>query len=340
MRLLVIGGTRNLGPGLVRAALDAGHVPTVLNRGITPDDLPRDVERLRADRSVPSALGAAVGARGWDAVVDLTCYTGADAATAAELFDHRTDHYVLISSGQVYLVRDDAAKPFRERDYAGRLTPEPPAATDDASQWAYGTGKRDAEDAMAAAWRMRRFPVTSLRLPMVHGERDHYGRIAGYLARLADGGPIVVPDRPHDPIRHVYAGDVVAAILRVVTTGLGRGDGYNVGGDETVPFEEFMRQLARHAGRRLRLVRADAARLEQSGLLPACSPFSTRWMSELDNARGKREVGFAYTPVETWLPRLVSWYDRHPQVPESYARRDEELALAATVPTHDQEGTR
>lgn len=327
MRLLVIGGTRNLGPALVEAALDEGHAVTVLNRGVTPDDLPAGVERLRADRRVPSELATALGTRGWDAVIDFACYTGAEAGTAADLLDRRTDHYVFISSGQVYLVRRGLTKPFRESDYPGPLLAEPDPGTDDAAQWRYGMDKRDAEDALAAAWRMRRFPATSLRLPMVHGERDHYGRIAGILARLADGGPIVVPDRPHDPVRHVFAGDVVAAVLRVVTSGLGRGEAYNVGQDETIPFLDFMAMIAASAGRELRLERVDPPVLERAALLPGCSPFSIRWMSELDNARGRRQLGLEYTPVETWLPRVVSWYGKHPGPPANYSRRPEELAL-------------
>lgn len=327
MRLLVIGGTRNLGPGFVSAALAAGHAVTVLNRGRTPDDLPAGVERLRADRSVPSELAAALGTRGWDAVVDFVCYTGAEAGTAADLLDHRTDHYVLISSGQVYLVRRGVSKPFRETDYAGPVI-EKPSGGDDLHQWRYGVDKRGAEDALAAAWRMRRFPVTMLRLPMVHGERDHYGRIAGIIARLFDGGPIVIPDRPHDPVRHVVADDVVAAIMRVVTSGLGRGEAYNVGQDETIPFADFMSLIARSAGRDLRLAPVDPALLEERGLLPGCSPFSGRWMSELDNSKGRAELGLVCTPVETWLPRVVSWYVDRKEVPANYARRAEELEVA------------
>lgn len=330
MRILVIGGTRNVGPALVEAALEHGHSITVLNRGVTPDDLPAGVERLRADRTVTSELAAALAGRGWDAVVDFACYTGAEAGAAADLLDHRTDHYVFISSGQVYLVRERLAKPFRERDYAGPVMPEPAAGTDDAAQWRYGIDKRAAEDVLASAWQTRRFPATSLRLPMVHGPRDHYGRIAGVLARLADGGPIVVPDRPHDPIRHVFADDVVAAILKVVETGLGRGSAFNVGQDETIAFDDFMGMIADAAGHELRIAKVEPGALERAALLPGCSPFSSRWMSELDNSVGRQELRLRFTPAETWLPQLVSWYETHPSVPPSYARRSEELALLQT----------
>ena len=327
MRLLVIGGTRNLGPGLVSAALAEGHAVTVLNRGVTPDDLPPSVERLRADRRVRTELAKALGDRDWDAVVDFACYDGAEAGAAAELLDGRAGHYVFISSGQVYLVRDGLSRPFRESDYRGPLMPEP-AAEADAAQWRYGMDKRAAEDALSDAWQRRRFPSTTLRLPMVHGERDSYGRIAGILARLADGGPIVIPDRPHAPVRHVFAGDVIAAVLRALAAGPGRGESWNVGQDETLQFADFMSLIARSAGRALRFAPVAPDALEGAGLLPGCSPFSIRWMSELDNTEGKTRLGLSYTPVETWLPRLVSWYGMHPAVPGNYSRRAEELALA------------
>lgn len=328
MQLLVIGGTRNLGPGVVTAALERGASVTVLNRGVTPDDLPAGVERLRADRTDEAALAAALAGREWDAVVDFACYTGAEAAAAARVLGGRTAHYVFISSGQVYLVRDGASRPFREPDYAGPLLP-PPAAPADRAQWQYGIDKRDAEDALARAWDEARFPYTSLRLPMVHSERDHYGRIAGYLARLADGGPILVPDRPHLPVRHVYGGDVVQAVLRLLEGYRPCGEAFNIGQDEAMPFEAMLDLLARTAGRELRIARVAEATLEQENLLPQCSPFSGRWMSELDNSHARHVFWLRATPVELWVPRLVAWHAAHPTPPAGYATRPRELELAA-----------
>ena len=47
MKILIIGGTRNLGHLLAYQLLDAGHRVTVLNRGKTRDELPERVERLQ-----------------------------------------------------------------------------------------------------------------------------------------------------------------------------------------------------------------------------------------------------------------------------------------------------
>jgi nucleoside-diphosphate-sugar epimerase len=168
--------------------------------------------------------------------------------------------------------------------------------------------KREAEDVFSEAFARGRFPFTSLRLPMVNGERDHYGRIHGYLLRLEDGGPIVLPAGPDLSVRHVYAGDVVDAIDRVLRSGAGKGRAFNVGQDETQTLGEFLAMLAAIAGRPLRTVRVPRDAMERADLVRAASPFSSPWMSALDNARGKAELGLTYTPVADYVERIVRHY--------------------------------
>jgi nucleoside-diphosphate-sugar epimerase len=329
LRILVIGGTRNLGHQLVLELLAAGHGVCVCNRGVTPDELPPDVERLRADRRDAPTLACTLGGRSFDAVVDTTLYDGPDASAIAELLDGRTGHYVFVSSGQVYLVRPGLARPFVEEDYEGAIMAAPPEGTPDFEEWRYGVDKRAAEDVLISAWETRRFPFTSLRLPMVNGERDHYRRIAGYLARLRDGAPIVIPAEGQLALRHVDGADVVQAIVRLLGTGPGAGRAYNISQDETVTLEEFLELLSGLAGRPIRVARVARKVLESNRLLPGCSPFSNRWMSELDNRKSKAELGVRYTLFARTVERVVRHYEQHGSpLPESYARRADELALA------------
>lgn len=331
MRVLLLGGTRNLGPGLVAEFGARGHRVAVCNRGLTRDDLPAGIERLRADRSDPAQLARALAGRDFDVVVDTTLYTGPEAEGAVALLDGRVGHYVALSSGQVYLVRQGLRKPFVEEHYAGSVMPEPPRDSRDWPDWKYGVDKRAAEDALAAAIAERGFPATVLRLPMIHGERDHYQRLHNYVARLADGGPILLPDGPHAPVRHVDAVDVVRGIADLVESGSGMGGAWNFGQDETVPIEECLATLARFVGRPLSILRLPRERLLAEELLPACSPFSGLWMSELDNRRGKAELGLVYTPFTATLERLARHYLPLPP-PAGYAQRPRELALAAAGP--------
>jgi nucleoside-diphosphate-sugar epimerase len=229
MRVLVIGGTRNLGPSLVTALVEAGYEVSLFNRGRTHAELPKEVERLYGDRTDARQLRAAIGKREFEVVVDTTLYTDRDAQAVVDLFENRTERYVFVSTGQVYLVRAGLERPYKEDDYAGPLIAAPAQeAALDFENWTYGIEKRRAEDVLARGWLERGFPVTSLRLPMVNSERDHFNRILGYFLRLRDGGPILLPQEVDLPLRHVYGEDVVQAILLLARSGAGKGRAYNI----------------------------------------------------------------------------------------------------------------
>lgn len=299
---LLIGGTRNLGPDIARALAGAGYRVTVFHRGLTHSpDLPAEVERIHGDRGDERVLGQAVAGREFDAVVDTTLYNGPDAEAAVRIFQNKVrGRYIMLSTGQVYLVRLGIERPFAEHQYAGPTMAAPPESNRfDFDNWSYGVHKRAAEDALMTA----RFPVTILRLPMVNSERDHFHRLHNYLARVSDGGPILIPEGPHLPLRHVYGGDVVRAILRALEAGV---DGaFNAGQDETVTIDEFLAHIGGHA------LRVPAAQLWEEGLMPDCSPFSEPWMSALNNRAGKSTLGLSYTPFEDYLARLVADFHRH-----------------------------
>jgi nucleoside-diphosphate-sugar epimerase len=334
MHSLIIGGTRNLGPSIAQALLQEGYEVAVFNRGQTRDDLPEEVERLRGDRTDAAQLKRALGeqtraGREFDLVIDTTLYTGAEAQAAVEVFAGHVGRYIFLSTGQVYLVRLGVKRPFKEEDYPGPVMAAPPKSdSSEYENWLYGFDKRQAEDIFAQAWAERKFPYTSLRLPMVNSERDHYDRIYGYFLRLQDGGPILMPEGDGLPLRHVYGDDVTQAILRLVEGDLGKGRAYNIGQDETFSLEQFLELLAELMHRPLNLVRVSREELEREGLLRDCSPFSGLWMSSLENTRSKEELGMAYTPVRAYLKKLVSYYQAVPaRKIEGYSRRAKEMEM-------------
>src|SRR5919206_3643333 len=98
--------------------LAGGHRVTLLNRGRTPDPFGDRIERLVADRAGPDFARVLAG-RDFDAAVDFAAYTGDDGRRAAEALGGRVGHHVMVSSGQVYLLRDrgsalDASRAARE----------------------------------------------------------------------------------------------------------------------------------------------------------------------------------------------------------------------------------
>ena len=331
-RILIIGGTRNMGYYLSKRLFEAGYDLTLLNRGITKEDLPRGIHRLHADRSDHKQMRRALLAKSFDIVVDFVLFSGDEAQTAIDIFQDNCQRYIAISSGQVYLVREGATRPFREDDYAGHLMPEPTANSYAWEEWRYGMQKREVEDRLAEGWARGNFPHTTLRLPMVNSARDPYNRLFNYYLRLRDSGTILVPETPDFALNHVYAPDVVEVIMRLIESDMGLGEAWNIAQDEHVSHADFLDMLAGIMGVEARGVRVKRSELVANGFLPDCCAFSERWMSALDNSRAKSELGVAYTPLRDYLTELVAHFDaRRLPPPSTYRRRHAELQLAEQV---------
>src|SRR4051794_21726482 len=100
MRLLVLGGTVFLGRHLVAAAVGRGDQVTVLSRGRHGAPPPDGVTWLRGDRIEDLPRLTAGGC--WDAVVDTSGYTAAQAEAAGHALRGRTAHYAFISTCNVH----------------------------------------------------------------------------------------------------------------------------------------------------------------------------------------------------------------------------------------------
>src|SRR5438552_17260405 len=74
LKVLVLGGTRFLGPEVVRAALARGHAVTLLNRGKTDPRAFLSLPALRGDRDGDMS---ALEGKTFDTVVDTCAYVPA-----------------------------------------------------------------------------------------------------------------------------------------------------------------------------------------------------------------------------------------------------------------------
>jgi nucleoside-diphosphate-sugar epimerase len=327
--VLLIGGNRFVGWLLAFRLLGAGHKVTLFNRGRLPDPFGGRVERLTGDRTTADLERRLAGHR-YDAVVDFAAFTGEDGRRAAEILRGRVGHYVMVSTGQVYLVRENCSRPAREEDYEGPVMSRPTDPAD-LADWEYGIGKRACEDALAVAHARDGFPATRLRIPMVNGERDYFRRIEGYLWRLLDGGPLLLPDGGGHRVRHVYGAEVARFLADILARPATIGRAYNLAQEETPTLADLTSRLRHLVGSRAEIVPVPAERLRAAGLDPlALSPFSGRWMSFLDPGRAHRELGFRHEPLEIYLGKIVASFLAHPPSdrPEGYARREQERALA------------
>jgi nucleoside-diphosphate-sugar epimerase len=327
--ILIIGGTRNMEYYLAKKLVKSDNDVTILNRSITQDDLPDVVHRLQVNRTDTQELQRTLIKKSFDVVVDFAMFRGAVADDILNIFQGNIGQYIYISTGQVYLVREGIERPFREDDYDGRIMPAPKESTFAYEEWTYGIQKREAEDKLRNAREQSQFPYTILRLPMVNSGRDQFNRFYNYYLRLQDGGQVLVPETPNYQLNHVYAQDVVNAIYHLIDTGKGIGRAFNISQDESVTLDEFLAIIGDIMNVKPQIMRLKRSELEANGFLPDCSPFSERWMSELDNTRSKEELGITYTPLPDYLAKLVEYCNTHHIAePLTYRRRHAEIQFA------------
>jgi nucleoside-diphosphate-sugar epimerase len=325
--VLLIGGSGFMGQHAARALLAAGHRVTVLSRG--ERGMPEGVTPLIADRADPAALARVLDGRHFDFSVDFLVYDSSDIERLLLVPYAALGRYVMISTGQVYMVTQGSTPPYREEDTDGPVTPEPDPATADHGQWSYGVGKRRAERVLMALRATHGVRAIALRLPIMQGEGDGSLRLWAYLERMLDGGPILLPDADQ-LTRFLDARDLAAALVLIAGGAAPRSAVYNLAQPDVLSLRDFLERVAEAAGLRPRFVEMDWPEIEAAGLDRTVSPFSGKWRSMLDPSRAAAEWGFMGTPSSEYLPRVVRWHLEHrpSRSHAGYARRALELEVA------------
>src|SRR5450759_1308826 len=175
-RALVLGGAGFIGVAACKELMRRGVETIAAGRKDRPYGT--FTSYVTVDRADEEQLKRALQEVQPDVLLDLACYQPGEVQAAARHF--KGARYVFVSTG-VYPHLD--GKPAREEDFIP-LPGDPPPALD------YMDGKRWCETVLARAPDL---PWTVVRPPAVFGPADHTLRIAAYIQRVEDGGPLLVP---------------------------------------------------------------------------------------------------------------------------------------------------
>jgi 2'-hydroxyisoflavone reductase len=209
MKLLILGGTGFLGPHIVQAALDAGHTPTLFNRGKSNAALFPDVETLHGDRDPDKGNGlSALRGRYWDAVIDICGYVPRIVAASAQMLAPAAKYYLFISTISVY--SDLSAEKIDERSPVGYLA-DP--TVEKVTGETYGPLKVLCEQAVEAAMPGRSL---SIRPGLIVGPGDPTDRFTCWPVRIDRGGEALAPGDPAAPVQIIDARDLARFVVRSI----------------------------------------------------------------------------------------------------------------------------
>jgi len=206
LKLLILGGTGFLGPCIVRRAVARGHTMTLFNRGKTDPAAFPDLEKLRGDRSTGDLK--ALEGREWDAVVDTSGYFPKQVRESAALLGDHVNQYVFVSTISVYQPLDKAGA-----DESAPLAQMPANVDPETTKTIganYGALKALCEQ---AAEKEMPGQVTNVRPGLIVGPDDDSDRYTYWPVRVADGGEVLAPGQPEDPVQFVDVRDLADFIV-------------------------------------------------------------------------------------------------------------------------------
>jgi nucleoside-diphosphate-sugar epimerase len=249
-----------------------------------------------------------------DVLLDLACYQPHEVRSVARLFHGA--RYVFVSTG-VYPNLD--GRPAREEDFV-------PLAGDPPPQLDYMDGKRWCETMLA---RESDLPWTVIRPPAVFGPADHSLRIAAYIQRVEDGGPVLVPVESYERqaglawVKDIGYACALACDLRKDLTHRA----FNAAFDG-VSVRDLVEGIAQAMGLPARLHPMPFAQLPEGASPYGPDPKRSAGYV-LEQAR--KELGFEPSALEDALAETLAWYRvAHPSHP-GYANRAKELTIAGSA---------
>ena len=307
MRVLILGGTKFVGPYVVRQLAGLGHELIIFHRGETETNLPSSVHHVHGDFARFADYVDALCALSPEVVLDMVPFREED-TERVKAFEGVAHRVVAISSQDVY------------RAY-GRLwrtepgPPDPMPLTED-SPLREKLSERGLDYNKTAVERMvmggMNLPATILRLPATHGPGDSQHRLFFYIKRMDDGRPAIILDEAAANWRWArgYVEDVAYAIALAVTNERAAGRIYNVAYEKTFTGAEWAQQIARNVG-----WKGEVLVLPSDQLPPdlRSSKFDLSQQYVVDSSRIRKELG--YTEVvqfDVALRRTIEWERANP----------------------------
>lgn len=322
MRILVLGGTVFLSHAVARAAVERGHEVVCAARGVS-GEVPDGARLVRWDRGEepPAELTRLAP----DAVVDVARLPSQVRRAVAAFPDA---HWTFVSTCNVYADEGTAG------GTAASALKEPIEEDLDpaSSSEAYGAMKVACEQAVQRGVRA----AFVVRPGLIVGPGDPTGRFTYWPAHAAaaaqDGGPLLVPGAPGEPVQVIDVRDLAAWIVDAAERGTtGAYDGLPA----PVSREALLAALEEAVGTQLDARWVSTERLVAAGVGEWSGPGAVPlWIGEpgyegfmARDVDASLAAGLAARPLADTSRDTLEWLRADPQAPVTGLTRPEELDL-------------
>jgi nucleoside-diphosphate-sugar epimerase len=340
MKILIIGGTKFIGPNVIKQINALGHHEIILfHRGQTKCELPPNVQQIYGEKMKLEQFKDDFKKLSPHVVVDMIASTEDDTQIVRNTFKGITDRLITISSQDVYR----AYGIVRKADN-GSLEPTPVTETSalrlnrfpyqdptkETNDWCNKYDKILVEDIVMNNQYIK---GTILRLPAVYGPNDPQHRLFKYLKlkHISDKRPYILIENSFSKWvwTHSYVENVAYAIALAITSERSTGRIYNVGEMQSRSMQDFVNEIGTILNWKGQLIVAPSECLTEEMTVP----FNMEQQLVVDSTLIREELGFIEKiSFKHGLMATIEWeLTNQPNETFDYAKEDEilrELGIA------------
>jgi len=225
MEVLVIGGSRFVGPYIISKLLKKGHSVTVFNRGIIQSKYLKKVTFIKGNRDKSFSIN-----KHFDVVIDTCAYKGEQ--TDRLIKELKFNFLVHFSTIAAY--KKTEIIPLTERSQIG-LWP----------MWGdYNKGKVECEQVL----RKSRIKYAIIRPTYILGPNNYCDRENFIYSRIKKGEPLVLPGNGQCVAHFVFANDVAESIIALAEKKVQ--GAFNCCGDELITIKGIVEEMGKIIGKK------------------------------------------------------------------------------------------
>lgn len=247
--ILIIGGTRFIGPALIDNLLGEDVRITVFNRGTKYNAfLPSCVKHIKGDRRDTKTMKILAKEK-YDLVYDLCCFNQTDAVNLLENIQP-TSHLVFLSTAAVY--KKPLIYPLTEESVLGEWD----------SFGDYGTQKVDAEKKFESYAKKYGLKLTIFRPVYLLGKGNYFDRENYYFSRIINKDSILIPGKGNAVIQFAFLEETASAFKLVPQKQTEQIEILNIAGDDYISVKDFIVLCADIVNKTPNFIELDTKRFE------------------------------------------------------------------------------
>ncbi len=280
MNILIIGGSRFVGPILIKKLLANGHNVTVFNRGTQDYVYPDGVTHIKGDRNDGFELDDH-----FDTVIDMCAYNGEQTQRALD----ELSHDFFLHFGSVASYQESEMFPITEDSPLGVW----PAMGD------YGKGKVECEEVLARSGKK----YATVRPTYILGVDNYLDREHFIYNKINENETITLPGNGQGIVTYAFVEDV-AEVFAILAEKQIEG-AFNCAGDEAITLKGLVEYMASLVGKKAHIANGPQKTREEG--LRESFPFGNHNM--IFSNQHIKDLGVELTPLLEGLKNdFNNWY--------------------------------